>query len=178
MGRAARFRVTAATAIAVGATLAVGLPVPAASAGTHLKVGPHQVFVGLVNGKRGTPDAVTIFVACHGPKQQTGHASGSVEVLRAPSTAEANGNTGDAGTSIEAFFGAPPPAASAAQGASAGTATRRTTVTFDRYGVSKPLPKGLELPCSGTGQVTFIAFPRTPPTSRAAVVPVRYLPQP
>jgi hypothetical protein len=40
------------------------------------------------------------------------------------------------------------------------------------------MPKGLEVPCSGTSQVTFIAFPRTPPTSRPAVVPVEYLPAP
>jgi hypothetical protein len=175
VGRAGLFRTTAAVAIAVGSTLTIVIPGTAASAGPRPKVGPHQVFEGLVNGKRGVPDAVTVFVACHGPKQKTGHPSGTVEVLPAPSTAGNNGNTGDAGTSIVAFFGAPPPDAHAA---SPSAAARKTTVTFDRYGLAKPMPKGLEVPCSGTSQVTFIAFPRTPPTSRAAVVPVQYEPEP
>jgi hypothetical protein len=175
MGRTGLFRTAAAAAIAVAGTLTIALPGTAASAGLHPRVSPHQVFEGLVNGKPGVPDAVTVFVACHGPAQMTGHPLGTVEVLPAPSTAGDNGNTGDTGTSIVAFFAAPPPAAHAA---SVATAARRTTVTFYRYGVAKPMPKGVDVPCSGTGQVTFIAFPRTPPTSRAAVVPVHYEPEP
>jgi hypothetical protein len=171
MGRAGLFRLTAA-AIVAGSTLTIAVPGTAASAGTHLKVAPHQEFVGLVNGKQGTPDAVQVFVACHGPKQKTGHPLGSVEVMPAASVAGNSGSTGDAGTSITAFFGAPPP------DAHANVPDRTTTVTFEHYGVTKPMPKGLEVPCSGTSQVTFIAFPRTPPTSRAAVVPVEYLPAP
>jgi hypothetical protein len=175
VGRSGMFRTTAAAAIVVASALTIVLPGTAATAGPRPKVGPHQVFEGLVNGKRGTPDPVTVFVACFGPHHKTGHPDGTIEVLPAPSTAGNNGNTGDAGTSITAFFGAPPPASHAA---TPDAAARKTTVTFDRYGVSKPFPKGLKVPCSGTSQVTFIAFPRTPPTSRAAVVTVQYMPQP
>jgi hypothetical protein len=177
MGRTELFRAAAAAAIVTAGTLALAFPGTAASAAPRPEVGPHQAFEGLVDGKQGTPDPVRIFVECHGPKQQTGHPTPgqTVEVLPASSVAGNSGNTGDAGTSITAFFGAPPPAAHAAL---LNIAARRTTVSFDRYAVSKPMPQGLELPCSGTGQVTFIAFPRTPPTSRAAVVPVEYMPQP
>jgi hypothetical protein len=172
MGRAPRFSANAAAVIIAVSILAIAVPGTAASAGSHPKIGPHQVFTGLVNGKRGTPDPVRVFVACHGPKHLTGHPLGTVEVLPAASVASSAGNTGDTGTSITAFFGAPPP------DAHANVASRTTTVTFDHYDVAKPMPKALNVPCSGTSQVTFIAFPRTPPTSRPAVVHVEYMPAP
>jgi hypothetical protein len=70
------------------------------------------------------------------------------------------GYTGNSATSIGVFFGAPPPAAGPGQ------------VSFTRYGVPKAIPTSLELPCGGSGQVTFVPFPQSPPTSRAATVPV------
>jgi hypothetical protein len=135
------------------------------------RIAPHQTFDGLVNGHRDTAGPVTIFVGCRNPSQTTGHpVGGTVSVVPAVTSADQSGNTGDEGTEIEAFFGAPPPAIAAP--------AAKTTATFHRYGQARPIPKHLVLPCSGTGQVTFVPFPRAVPTSRAAVVAVRYLPQP
>ncbi len=74
-----------------------------------------------------------------------------------------SGYTGNGATSIGAFFGAPPPANGPGQ------------VSFTKYGVSKQVPTALNLPCSGTGQVTFVPFPQSPPTSYAATVAVEYV---
>jgi hypothetical protein len=155
-------------------TFAAGSVVPA-FAGPYPRVGPHQTFDGLVNGRRGgSLHPVTIFMACVGPivPGQTGHplADQSVEVRLATEVRRRSGTTGDAATAIEAFFGAPPPGT--------GPSVATSTVSFSRYGVVKSIPTSLELPCAGTGQVTFVPFPRTPPSSRAATVPVQYVGQP
>jgi hypothetical protein len=86
-----------------------------------------------------------------------------VEVGPAASTAASIGYTGDDATSISAFFGPPPPAATASG-----------QVSFRKYGVPKAIPTSLSLPCQGTGEVTFLPFPEDPPTSRSASVPVQY----
>jgi len=142
-----------------------------------------------VNGRRGNSSApVVVSVACAGPIRpgETGHpvAGQTVEILPAASVRAHSGFTGDAATSIEAFFGAPPPAAARTSATSRAIGSRSTgsrstdTVTFHRYGLVRPIPPSIDLPCSGTGQVTFVPFPRTPPTSRPAIVPVVYVGQP
>ena len=162
-----------------GSIAGLALTAGPAIAGPRPRVGPHQSFDGLVNGHRGGASApVVVFVACVGPIQpgETGHpvAGQTVEILPAAAVHAHSGSTGDAATSIVAFFGAPPPA-----GAKASSATGSTdTVTFHRYDLIRPIPPSIELPCSGTGQVTFVPFPRTPPTSRPAIVPVVYVGQP
>jgi hypothetical protein len=146
--------------------IAVGLLVPGVSgAATHPKVGPHQYFAGSVNGSSGGPTPVIIRVVCPGPEAQRGHplSGQTVEVGPAASTASSIGYTGNDATSISAFFGPPPPAA-----------TGPGQVSFRRYGVPKAIPTSLSLPCQGTGVVTFVPFPESPPTSRSASVPVEY----
>jgi hypothetical protein len=146
--------------------IAVGLFIPGVSgAATHLKVGPHQYFAGSVNGSPGGPTPVTIRVVCPGPEAQRGHplSGQTVEVGPAVTTASSIGYTGSDASSIRAFFGPPPP-----------TATGSGQVSFRRYGVPKAIPTSLSLPCQGTGVVTFIPFPESPPTSRSASVPVQY----
>jgi hypothetical protein len=156
--------------VALGAAV-VGLS-GVASASATSRVGPNQAFRALVNGHSGHPAPVAIAVACFGPvfPGETGHpvAGQTVKVLLDANTASQSGFTGADATSIGVFFGAPPPATHAAPG----------LVTLARYGVAKAIPTSLLLPCTGTGQVTFVPLPMTPPTSRAAVVPVSYVGQP
>ena len=157
-------------AVAVIAVLAVGMPgVATARAGN--RIGPDQRFRALVNGHLGYSAPVAIRMACSGTVQpgQTGHpmAGQTVKVVLRAATAPRDGFTGANATSIEAFFGPPPPAA----------ATSAGPVSFGRVGVAKRIPTALVLPCSGTGQVTFVPLPMSPPTSRPAVVPISYLAQ-
>jgi hypothetical protein len=157
--------------MAVVAAVSLGLS-GVASAQPSSRVGPDQAFRALVNGHSGYPAPVTINMACFGPSQpgQTGHptAGQSVTVLLGAATVSQAGFTGPNATSIGVFFGPPPPASRSGAG----------PVTFTRYGVPKAIPTSLVLPCSGTGRVTFVPLPMSPPTSRAAVVPVRFVGQP
>ena len=171
--------VVVAVSIVVAGALALTLPgwsVGSAFAGSHPRVAPHQTFDGYVNGRRGGwRHPVTLFMDCIGPivPGQTGHPlpDQSVEVRLATEARRLSGATGDAATNIEAFFGTLPPG-------STFSTSSTSTVSFSRYGVVKSIPTSIELPCSGTSQVTFVPFPRSPPTSRPATVPVRYVGQP
>ena len=94
----------------------------------------------------------------------------SVEVFRPEVIVTHEGFTGPNGHSISVFFNGPPPSP---------TAAAAGNVTFTRYGVSKRIPTSLVLPCSGTGNVYFIPFPKTPiGPATDAVVPVTYVGQP
>ncbi len=133
-------------------------------AAVHPKVGPHQYFDGSVNGSTGVTSPAVIKVICPGPVGTTGHplAGQVVEVNLAVAVLADSGYTGNNATSIGVFFGAPPPAAGPGQ------------VNFTRYGVRKAIPTSLNLPCGGSGVVTFVPFPQSPPTSHAATVPVLF----
>ncbi|MGA2836541.1 MAG: hypothetical protein ABSF84_08090 [Acidimicrobiales bacterium] len=141
------------------------LPASAGAAATHAKVGPHQYFDGLVNGSLGIGSPAVIKVVCPGPAGQTGHplAGQTVEVELPKAILSTSGYTGDDATYIAAFFGPPPPS-----GASSGQ------VKFTKYGLAKPISTSLTVPCGGTGQVTFVPFPESPPTSRSTSVSVEF----
>lgn len=152
-----------------GAVLAVAVAVlglaGVVGAATHVKIAPHQIFTASVNGSHGTPAPAVIRVVCPGPGAgQTGHPlpHQTISVDLAPSASTRNGFTGSNATSIAVFFGAPPPS------------DRTTRPTFLRYGVNKPIPTSLTVPCSGTGVITFVPFPESPSTSRSVGVPVEY----
>jgi hypothetical protein len=160
----------AATA-ALAVTLLMVAGAGAASASRPGKIGPNQAFVGLVNGKTGAGSHAQVRVACAGPIRpgETTHPlpNQPLEVMR-PSAAAANfANTGAHGTHITAFLGIPP---------SAGTPPSSGALpTFWHYGVEKPIPTTIEVPCSGSGYITFIPFPRDPGSSKAFVVPVDFV---
>jgi hypothetical protein len=139
---------------------------PSAGAANYPKVGPHQYFDGLVNGSIGVGSPAVIKVVCPGPENQTGHpvAGQTVQVTEPKAILPTSGYTGNDATSIGVFFGAPPP-----------DANGPGQVTFTKYGVLKSIPKNLNLPCGGTGQVTFVPFPQSPPISRTATVAVEYV---
>lgn len=151
----------------LGASLVLAAAAPAsAGAATHGKVGPHQYFEGLVNGSLGSGKPAIIKVVCPGPANRTGHplAGQKVEVSELKVIHSTSGFTGKNASSISAFFGPPPPSA-----ATSGQ------VRFTRYGIAKPIPTSLNLPCSGSGHVTFVPLPQSPPTSRSASVAVEYV---
>jgi hypothetical protein len=153
-----------------GSLVAVALTLVApgvSGAATHARIRPHQFFAGSVNGSLGQPTPATIRVVCPGPSiGMTGHpVSGqTVEVGRSLPAVQNSGYTGNSATSISAFFGAPPPSVGGIG-----------QVSFSRYGVPKPIPTTLSVPCSGSGVVIFVPFPESPPTSRSASVPVRFV---
>ena len=152
--------------------------VAALPAGATHKVGPNQYFTGVINGTHGnTVVPIPIQMACFGPVTpgETGHPLGgqtlAVHQLFPPAPATTLGKTGSDST-IDVFFGAPPP--STLGGLSAHAAT---TVSFTRYDKTKGLPKSLTLPCGGTGTVWFVPIPVIPP-SQAEAVPVQFESQP
>jgi hypothetical protein len=140
------------------------------------KVGPRQYFEGMVNSQAGIGAPVAIKMACFGPVRpgEKGHpiAGQTVEVMRPLVIVVGHsGYTGKSATSIVAFFGPPPPTPSPVPASA-------NTVTFQKYGVKKLIPTSLLLPCSGTGTVSFVPIPQSPPSSRDATVPVSYVGQP
>ena len=168
--------------VALGA--AVLLPAgPVAGAGPpgHGRVGHNQRFVASVNGATGVAVPATIRMGCFGPlvPGQSGHplAGQFVEVYRPQVIVAGLGFTGPTATTIQAFFGAPPP--SPMSPAEAGAGAGAGAVAFSRYGIRKAIPTSLTLPCAGTGNVYFVPLPRTPlgPASDA-VVHVAYVGQP
>jgi hypothetical protein len=153
-------------------TVAIATSVSAAGA-SFAKVDPRDFFTATVNGSTGETGPVTIFMACAGPTfpGETGHplAGQTVGVKRVPppsSGTSALGYTGTSGTSIGAFFGAPPPS----------TPATSSYVSFDVYR-TKAIPTTLVLPCGGSGQVTFVPLPLQPP-AQSIGVPVKFVGQP
>ena len=131
--------------------------------GNHIR--PHQLFMGLVNGRPGIVTPVVIKVVCPGPGQpgQTGHpvAGQTVAVMPTATVDSRDGYTGH-DHRIGAFFGALPPSAGSS-----------TYVLLRRYGVHRRIPTTVLFPCSGTGRVNFLPLPLDP-TSRDSYVPVVY----
>ena len=114
-----------------GAVLAFGgLGAPGAGAGVkpaghHVKIGPNQEFVGLVNGSTGIAAHAQIRVACpSGSVTGTGHplAGQTFAVSLPASTAGSPGTTGPHGKTINVYQGVPP------------TASAGGIATFKRYG--------------------------------------------
>jgi hypothetical protein len=156
--------VLTATVVGLGATAAMAAATPPDQG----RIGHNQVFLGLVNGNSGITTHAQIRVACPGPvvSGELTHplAHQRLEVDQ-PEVIDADfGNTGAHATHINAYFGIPPSASDAGG-----------IATFRRYGVRKAIPTTLSVPCSGSGFITFIPFPRDPGTSRAYVVPVDFV---
>jgi hypothetical protein len=154
-GVAMRFGLRTATAAAVlaGAALALAacLPVPPGGGGTTTttnlpvttttvahggKIGPEQHFIGLVNGK--SSDAV-IYVVCPGPAggNRTGPPAGN-QTVDVHQVESGGGDTGSLGnhlwSQLDRFH---------------------IIASFDYYDSPAGLPNTLQLPCDGTGVVTF-----------------------
>lgn len=156
-------RLRTSTAVAA---LCLGLALPLAltsNADAGTQIGPNQVFVGNVNGRRGH---APVFMACYGPIRpgQTGHPLPNqyVEVRQAPSPVP-SGFTGSSANHIFAYFVVPTPIP---QG-----------VNLTAYDVRVAIPTRFVLPCAGQGTVNFAPMP-TSPTARSAYVSVSFVGQP
>jgi hypothetical protein len=166
-GRGIAMTVPLVVLVAAAAALAPA----SAVASAQTRIGPQQFFRATVNGASGAQGPVVIGVGCVGPVHpgETGHPLPDqmvgVQQMYPPSTIPL-GYTGDRGTSIGAFFGAPPP----------GAVSGASYVRFTSYGV-RGIPTTMVVPCSGTGQVTFVPLPLDP-SARTTAVPVRFVPQP
>ncbi|MEU6851583.1 hypothetical protein ABZ901_16855 [Actinacidiphila alni] len=149
----------AALALAGGA---VGLPAATAAVVDPAPIAPHQFFVGQVNGT--TTDAV-IKVGCFGPvvPGETGHPQSgqTVDIMPVvPPTTGLVGYTGESADRIVVDFGVPSSAS--------------TPVTLHSTVVKAAIPTSISLPCSGSGDVTFVPAP-TSATARSSVVKVTYV---
>lgn len=155
------FGTVAALAVLAGS---VGLSSAGAAQISPLPIGPGQTFVGKVNGV--TIGAV-IQVGCFGPVSptSTGHpVSGqtvSVQLIagNAPDKATV-GYTGDSATHDLVGFG--------------NSFSASTPTEIKAYGLSVEIPPTLNLPCYGTGTVSFVPAP-TSPTAQTATVEVTYV---
>ena len=126
-------------ALAVAPSVAGALPVQ-----DPVVIGPHESFVGAVNGA--TANGV-INMACFGPIRpgQLGHPmSGQTSEVELSNVAGA-GFTGNANR-IEAFVTFASPTAGAVP----------VLGTYNSYFVPEPISTSLLLPCGGTGRVTFM----------------------
>jgi hypothetical protein len=129
--------------------MALGLSAGSAAAASPSMIGPHQLFIGFVNGSRSTP---TIQMACFGPlfPGETGHPMSGQHVSVARTVDIPGGNTGALGTSIVVTFGP--------------TAATTAGITLTHYGTKAAIPTSMTLPCGGQGTAVF--QPR--PGSRSA----------
>jgi hypothetical protein len=128
--------------------------------GAATRIRPHQHYVGLTNGQRAN---ATIYVVCPGPAMlnRTGPPAGnqtvSVERVRRD-----GGDTGSIGHEIWAEF----------------NGDLIHVVRFGHYRAPEAIPPSLQLPCQGTGTVTFTTCFGTLPCAvdaRDDVVPVRFI---
>lgn len=158
---------------AVAALALAALAAPAASADVApppTPVGPDTYFTAAVEPGYVFPGGVPIIkVICPGPVVvgQTGHplAGQYIEAYRLlpPVTASAVGFTGSAADQIDALFTFTGPTAAAVN----------PPVVIKEFDVAVPIPTTLNLPCGGSGTVSFVPVP-TSPTARGVAVPVEY----
>ncbi|HEV2343493.1 MAG TPA: hypothetical protein VGS97_05315 [Actinocrinis sp.] len=166
----ARLRALFSTAAALALA---GALAPAAHADVIMPVGPNDYFTATVNGGP-TPTAAAepvIRVVCPGPATpgQLGHPA-------AGQTVEANelfppfsgtwqvGFTGSAAKEIDAIISWPGILP-------AGTTPVNPPVVISDFGLNYQIPTSFELPCSGSGVVSFVPIP-TSSTARGVAVNV------
>ena len=144
--------------IAVVAIAVASVATPAAASTSPIR--PNQHYIGLVNGKHA---GAVIYVACPGPifPGRTGAVVGN-QTVAVRHVRRGVGYTGSFAQRIWAQFGS----------------DAIHVVGFTSYNVAEPIPTSLQLPCQGTGTVTFTTCFGTLPCAadtRPAVVPVTFL---
>jgi hypothetical protein len=154
MSRLGRVAAAAALCLTVAAiTLAPGA---LASSAGPTRIGPHQYFAGIVNGKY---DDATVKVVCGGPASFGRALPGqTIGVTSPPVVASNAGYTGSRARSIVATV--------------PGSATA-VSVLFKRYNHAAEFPTNINLPCSGTGRLIFTPVPGSP-SARSATLTVTY----
>ena len=158
------FRPFVATALILTSVLAGALSGTTAGADpATMAVGPHQNFVGLVNGQSQNAD---VKVLCPGPVRaaQTGRpvTGQTLTVATSSASAAASGFTGGRADSIVAEF------------VPVSTIGAAIAETFTYYG-SLPIPTSVLLPCNGTAAVLFAPRPTSHP-ARSTRVAITFVP--
>lgn len=143
-------------------------PSASAAATPPSPVGPNAYFSGVVNPGRAFPGSVpTVYVACPVPVSAggTGHPMSGQYLeahLLSPSAGSTVGFTGTSATQIDATF------------TGMFTVVPNPPVVISDFDLTVPIPTTLNLPCSGSGTVSFAPMP-TSPTARSATVQVNYV---
>lgn len=119
-------------------------------------VGPHQHFVGLINGHH---EGAEVYVACPGPVRpgRTTHPL-QKQTLAVALVATGGGFTGEAANRVVARFLDDP----------------SVKVVLTTYGTTQPVPTSITVPCEGTGVVRFAPRPRSS-TSMPDSVPITFV---
>lgn len=159
-----------AAVLTVAATALVALPAAASAASLGPAILPNQFFTGSVTGIAAAGGAATssiIGVDCAGAASTGNPLPGqTIEVKLAPPTVAETGYTGSAADSIVAdliWSYAEPP-----------IIVQLQIGTFTAYSTPLPIPTDIDVPCSGTGEVSFNPAP-TSSSAVSAVVPVTFV---
>jgi hypothetical protein len=155
-----RFRLALALAALVAA-LSTASPATAAE-----PIGPHQHFVGIVNGLQLSSAPPVVYTFCAGPiwAGRTGSILGG-QTLEVRHVRAGHGNTGGF-NSVNAWV---------VQDTSKGAPQQ---IRFTTYATPQPFPAGAQVPCDGDGQVEFSACPYLAPCAfgwTPVLVPVRFV---
>jgi hypothetical protein len=139
-----------AVAFAIIALVSAGGEAAAAQA----PIGPHQHFVGLVNGQQGS---AVVYTVCPGPAGK--HRTGPVKKGQTMAVAEVAKGHGDTGrfSHIYSWF----------QPVRAGT--RPVMLTFTQYGEPRRIPRSVRVPCNGKGEAVFRSCPYLAPCAAGFV---------
>jgi hypothetical protein len=125
-----------AGAVLVIVTVVVVIATVATPAAATTPIRPNQHYIGLVNAEH---TGAVIYVVCPGPAAgQTGPPAGG-QTVAVRKVHSGGGYTGSSAREIWAQFGK----------------DQFHVVGFTAYNVDKPIPTSLQLPCQGTGTVTF-----------------------
>lgn len=165
----ARMRALYCTLAALGLAAAAAPAAQAAQA--PIPVGPNYYFTATVNGGPTPASSVEpiIKVICPGPitPGETGHplAGQSVEAdaIFPPTSGDLTqlGFTGSAAHEIDAFVG------------TTSSAAVNPPIVIKAFFVAYPIPTSLNVPCGGSGVVSFVPLP-TSPTARGVAVNVLF----
>ena len=135
----------------------------ASPAAAQQVIGPHQHFIGLVNGSHNDPVVKTV---CPGPA--TPRREGPVASGQTLSVAKVSSGIGNTGLFSQVFAWFVPSASSHPP----------TQLTFTHYGQPKAIPTSVQVPCAGQGRVEFSSCPYLAPCAAGwnpAYVKVRFV---
>jgi hypothetical protein len=128
----------------VSSSLGIGTTVAAA----QQRIGPHEHFIGLVNGSNDDP---TVYTVCAGPTWpgRRGPVAGG-QTMSVAEVADGTGYTGPF-RQVYAWF------------APTKKGSTPTQLKFIRYGRSRAIPDSVRVPCDGTGTAVFSSCPYLAP---------------
>jgi hypothetical protein len=138
----------------------LGFVASSSAAGAAAPIGPHQRYIGLINGRHIN---TAIYVVCPGPAtlNRTGSPAGN-QAVSVERMHTGDGDTGSIAHDIWAEF----------------NRDLIHVAHFTHYNTPASIPTALQLPCQGTGTVTFTTCFGTLPCAadaRDEVVPVTFI---